>query len=138
MYGGPMIKRIEHVGVMVSDMDESISFYEHLLGFKLRIRVMNNQKEIAFLSHDGLPGFEIELLHDLSPTTSYSEYGLVNHLAFIVSNMDKTILDYKQKGIVFETDDPKRGINGRKTIRFRGPNKEVLQLVEERIQDEFV
>ncbi|MGG2090745.1 VOC family protein [Priestia aryabhattai] len=133
-----MIKRIEHVGIMVSDMDESISFYEHLLGFKLRIRVMNNQKEIAFLSHDGLPGFEIELLHDLSPTTSYSEYGLVNHLAFSVSNMDKTILDYKQKGIVFETDEPKRGINGRKTIRFRGTNKEVLQLVEERIQDEFV
>ncbi|MGC9934549.1 VOC family protein [Priestia aryabhattai] len=133
IYGGPMIKRIEHVGVMVSDMNKSINFYENLLGFKLRIRVINSQKEIAFLTHDGLPGFEIELLHDLSTSTSYSEYGLVNHLAFITSNIDKMIREYKQKGIIFETDEPKRGINGRKTIRFRGPNKEMLQLVEERI-----
>lgn len=131
-----MIKRIEHVGIMVSDMDESINFYENFLDFKMRVRVMNDQKEIVFLSHDGLPGFEIELIRDLQPTTSYSEYGLVNHLAFIVSDMDKTVSDYKQRGIVFETDESKRGINGRKTIRFRGPNKEVLQLVEERIKAE--
>lgn len=38
----------------------------------------------------------------------------------------------ESKGIVFETNEPKRGINGRKTIRFRGPNGEILQLVEER------
>lgn len=131
-----MIKRIEHVGIIVSNMDESITFYENLLSFKLRIRVINNQKEIVFLSHDGLPGFEIELIRHLQPTTSYSEHGLVNHLAFIVSDMDKTVYDYKQRGIVFETDEPKRGINGRKTIRFRGPNKEMLQLVEERIEAE--
>jgi lactoylglutathione lyase len=134
--GVTMIKRIEHAGIMVSDMDESIHFYENLLGFKLRVRVMNNQKEIVFLSHDGLPGFEIELIRDLQPTTSYSDYGLVNHLAFIVSDMDKTVSYYRQQGIVFETDEPKRGINGRRTIRFRGPNKEVLQLVEERIEAE--
>ncbi|QCR30642.1 VOC family protein, partial [Priestia megaterium] len=102
-----MIKRIEHVGVMVSDMNESINFYEDLLGFKLRIRVINSQKEIAFLTHDGLPDFEIELLHDLSTNTSYSEYGLVNHLAFITSNIDEMIQEYKQKGIIFETDEPK-------------------------------
>ncbi|PEY99715.1 hypothetical protein CN326_23115 [Bacillus sp. AFS018417] len=39
---------------------------------------------------------------------------------------------YKQKGIVFQTSEPKRGINGRKTIRFRRSNGEMLQLVEER------
>lgn len=67
-----------------------------------------------------------------------SEHGLVNHLAFIVSKIDKRVLTYKQKAIVFETDESKYGINGRKTIGFRGPNKELLQLVEERIQDELV
>ncbi|HWO95405.1 MAG TPA: VOC family protein [Bacillus sp. (in: firmicutes)] len=131
-----MIKRIEHVGIMVSDMDESIHFYETFFGFKMRVRVINTQKEIAFLSHDGLPGFEIELIRDLQPAALYSEDGLVNHLAFMVSDMDKAISYYKQRGIVFETDEPKRGINGRKTIRFRGPNKEMLQLVEERIEIE--
>lgn len=127
-----MIKRVEHVGIMASDMDESIQFYETLLQFKIRVRVNNGQKEIVFLSHDGLPGFEIELIRDLQPTTLYAEHGLVNHLAFVVANIEQVISYCKQKGIVFETSEPKRGINGRKTIRFRGPNGEILQLVEER------
>lgn len=127
-----MIKRVEHVGIMASDMDESIQFYETLLQFKIRVRVNNGQKEIVFLSHDGLPGFEIELIRDLQPATLYAEHGLVNHLAFVVDNIEQVISCCKQKGIVFETSEPKRGINGRKTIRFRGPNGEILQLVEER------
>ena len=127
-----MIKRVEHVGIMASDMDESIRFYETLFQFKLRVRVNNGQKEIVFLSHDGLPGFEIELIRDLQPTTLYAEHGLVNHLAFVVDNMEQVISYCRQKGIVFETSEPKRGINDRKTIRFRGPNGEILQLVEER------
>lgn len=127
-----MIKRVEHVGIIASDMDESIEFYETLLQFKVRVRVNTGEKEIVFLSHDGLPGFEIELIRDLQPTAAYAEHGLVNHLAFVVDNMEQMISYCKQKGIVFETSEPKRGINGRKTIRFRGPNGEILQLVEER------
>ena len=127
-----MIKRVEHVGIMASDMNESIRFYETLFQFKIRVRVNNGQKEIVFLAHDGLPGFEIELIRDLQPTTLYAEHGLVNHLAFVVDNMEQVISYCRQKGIVFETSEPKRGINDRKTIRFRGPNGEILQLVEER------
>lgn len=43
-----MIKRVEHVGIMASDMDESIRFYETLFQFKLHVRVNNGQKEIVF------------------------------------------------------------------------------------------
>lgn len=127
-----MIKRVEHVGIMVSDMDESIMFYETLLDFKVRVRSHNGDKELTFLTHKGLPGFEIELIRDLRQGAHYSEHGLVNHLAFIVEDMDKTISYCKQLGIIFETSEPKHGINGRKTIRFGGPNGEMLQLVEER------
>jgi len=126
-----MIKRVEHVGIMVSDMDESVAFYKNLLGFDIRIRVNNGQKELVFLTHSGLPKFEIELIRDIQSTDFYSEYGLVNHLAFVVENMDKTIESFKRKGVIFQSDKPKEGI-GRKTIRFKGPNGEVLQLVEER------
>lgn len=126
-----MINRVEHVGIMVSNMEESISFYE-LLDFKVHIAVNNGEKEITFLKHDGLPGFEIELIKDLQADIPYSEHGLVNHLAFVVDQMDQVIIRLKQKAIEFLTDEPKTGINGRKTIRFKGPNGEMLQLVEER------
>ncbi|MDR6998893.1 VOC family protein [Neobacillus niacini] len=130
-----MIKRVEHVGIIVSDMEGSIKFYETLLDFKVRVRRNNGDKELTFLSHQGLPGFEIELIRDLQQGVQYSEYGLVNHLAFVVEDIEKAISSYRQSGIVFETSEPKHGINGRKTIRFRGPNGEMLQFVEERMED---
>jgi lactoylglutathione lyase len=115
-------------------MDESIRFYEQFLGFKMTTRFISNGKELAFLSHEGMPEFEIELIRDLQPTISYSGDGLVNHIAFIVDDMEETMSYYRQHGIVFETEEPKRGMNGRRTIRFRGPNNEALQLVEERTE----
>jgi len=126
-----MIKKVEHVGIMVSDMDESIQFYESLLGFNVRVRANVGQKELVFLTHNGLPGFEIELIYEILPVISYSEHGLVNHLAFVVEDLEQTMEDFIQKGVIFQADKPKNGI-GRKTIRFKGPNGEVLQLVEER------
>ncbi|MGG1396513.1 VOC family protein [Bacillus salipaludis] len=127
-----MIKKVEHVGIMVSDMDESIKFYETLLDFKVRVRSHNGDKEFTFLTHKGLPGFEIELILDFRQDAHYSENGLVIHLAFVVEDMDSVVSYCKQLGIIFETSEPKRGINGRKTIRFRGLNGEMLQFVEER------
>ncbi|WP_338450613.1 VOC family protein [Niallia oryzisoli] len=126
-----MIKRVEHVGIMAADMDESIRFYETLLDFKIRVRVNNGQKELVFLTHEGLPGFEIELIRDIQPAVTYSEDGLVNHLAFVVDDIEHVISCLKKEGVVFQTSKPKNGI-GRKTIRFKGPNGEILQLVEER------
>jgi lactoylglutathione lyase len=89
-------------------------------------------KKLTFLTHHGLPEFEIELIRDLQQTTHYSENGLVNHLAFVVDNMEQIMNCCKQKGIIFLTNEPKQGINGRKTIRLKGPNGEILQFVEER------
>jgi lactoylglutathione lyase len=127
-----MIQRVEHVGIMVTDMDESIRFYEDLLDFKVRIRVNNGDQELVFLEHHGLAGFEIELIRDIIPTITYTEYGLVNHLAFAVDHIDSVITSLRKRGVQYLTNKPKRGINGRKTIRFKGPNGESLQLVEAR------
>jgi len=126
-----MIKRVEHVGIMADDMDASISFYERLLGFQARIRVSKSEKELTFLTHDGLPDFEIELIRDKTKKISYAENGLVNHLAFVVEDLDQVVETFKENQVVFINEQPKEGI-GRRTIRFKGPNGETLQLVEER------
>ena len=112
-------------------MDESISFYENLLNFETRVKINNGEKEICFLSHDGLPQFEIELIRDLQPSTSYSEHGLVNHLAFVVEDIEKAVSHFKQAGVTFITKEPKNGLYGRKGIRFKGPSGEILQFVQE-------
>lgn len=127
-----MIKKMEHVAIIVTDMDRSIMFYEEMFGYKVRIRGQSAVREMAFLYHDNQPGMEIELIRDLNPIENYSDSGIVNHLAFTVDNIDEAIAHYKEKGIIFNSDEPKPTLDGGRMILFYGPNRELLQFVEPR------
>lgn len=127
-----MINRVEHVGIIAFDMVKSIDFYKEVLGFEVKVRTRTLDKELVFLTHPGLPEFEVELISDLINTSTYSAQGLVNHLAFSVEDFDDMFEKMKARGIIFEREEPKVGMNNRKTIRFTGPSGEILQLVEAR------
>jgi lactoylglutathione lyase len=125
-----MIKKIEHIAIMATNLDHSINFYTKIMGFNLRSRgTKGNRREIAFLYLEQDQSVEIELMNDLMPNGDYSEKGIVNHLAFTVENMDQAITHYKEKGVVFATDEPTVSIDGTKTIFLYGPNQELLQFV---------
>jgi len=125
-----LIKKVEHVALIVTDMEKSISYYSSMFGFSLRIRRQIKTRDLAFLKHDQQPGFEIELIRDLVPQGEYSERGIVNHLAFTVENMEEAIRFYKEKGIIFHSEAYDTANDGTKTIFFHGPNEELLQFVE--------
>lgn len=125
-----MIKKAEHVAMIVTDMDKSIAFYQGMFGYQVRLRGLGPTREMTFLYHDNQPGFEMELIRDLAPMGDYSEQGLVNHLAFTVDNIDEAIAYYREKGIVFKTETPNPSLDGGKTIFFHGPDRELLQFVE--------
>lgn len=127
-----MLKKIEHVAIMASNLDESINFYTQKMGFNLRSRgIKANRREIAFLHLEKDPSVEIELIYDLEPNGEYAEKGIVNHLAFRVEDMEKSISYFKSLGVIFATEKPNISIDGSKTIFLRGPNKELLQLVSQ-------
>jgi lactoylglutathione lyase len=126
-----MIKKVEHVALIVKDIKASIEYYSSIFDFELRTRGENANKYMAFLAHKNQKDFEIELIQDKDPNANYAEVGVVNHLAFTVENIDESIEYYKQKGIVFKTDEAKPPYPGAaRTIFFDGPSKEILQLVE--------
>lgn len=126
-----MIKKIEHIGIIADNLANSVKFYVDLLGFEeVRRGETKDGKHIVFLAHSGLPSFEIELIKDVQSINKYSENGLVNHLAFAVENIEYTIEILRERGVDFFAERPKMGI-GRRTIRFKGPSGEILQLVEE-------
>lgn len=116
--------------MMATDMEDSISYYCEMFGFKLRARGTNPKRDMAFLYHDDIPGFEIELMRDLYPGETYAEQGIVNHLAFTVDNIEDARKYYESRGITFSSDTPTMAIDGGKTLFFLGPNRELLQLVE--------
>ncbi|MCG7334924.1 VOC family protein [Sporosarcina sp. ACRSM] len=125
-----MIRKMEHVAIIVKDMDQSIQFYSEMFGFTVRLRGNNPNREMAFLYLEAQPDMEIELIQDIDPVGEYNESGIVNHLAFTVDDLDASIRYYREKGIVFTSEEPKPTLEGGRMILFKGPNEELLQFVE--------
>jgi lactoylglutathione lyase len=125
-----MIKKVEHVALIVTDMEKSIAYYSSMFGYQLRTRGQSPTRDMAFIYHENQPGFEIELIKDLQPMGDYSDKSIVNHLAFTVENIEDAIQFYREKGIQFNSDKPNTAVDGAKTIFFYGPDRELLQFVE--------
>ncbi|WP_419888290.1 VOC family protein [Neobacillus niacini] len=125
-----MIRKMEHVSIMVRDMDQSIRFYSEIFGFNVRLRGSKSDREMAFLYLESQPDMEIELIHEKKEKLKYIETGIVNHLAFTVENIDETIQFLKEKEIIVTSDMVKPTLDGGRMIFFHGPSRELLQLVE--------
>lgn len=123
-----MITKLEHVGIIVRDMDKSIEFYQKVLGLTLRQREWITEKvELAFLYYSNQQSMEVELIGGkLAETTE----GIVNHLAFSVENIEEEMTRLKQLGVEFDNDIPRVVLGGVKIAFFTGPDGEVLELVE--------
>ena len=120
--------KIEHVGIMVKDMDESLAFYQNILGLELRNRVwLNDTVELAFLFFPEQPSVEIELVYG-DPVEGE---GIVNHLAFTVENIEAELVRLKEAGVKLDDEEPRVILNNTVKIAFfQGPNGETLELVE--------
>ncbi len=125
-----MIGKMEHVAIMVTDMDHSVNYYAEMFGFRVRLRGSNERREMAFLYLEAQPDMEIELIRDVKPGGKYNDDGKVNHLAFTVENIEEAIAHYRKKGIEFLSAEANPTLEGGRMILFHGPDKELLQLVE--------
>jgi lactoylglutathione lyase len=121
---------MEHVAIIVTDMDETIQYYSDMFGFKVRLRGSSKTREMAFLYLEEQPSVEIELIRDINPISDYNKSGIVNHLAFTVKDINEAINYYKKKGIEFLSPEPQPTLEGGRMILFYGPSDELLQLVE--------
>ena len=109
--------KINHVAIVVQDIDAALSFWEQTFGLKLdHVEDVPSQKsKVAFLP---LGESEIELVQ---PTTSDS--GLANflekrgegmhHICIEVSDIDATLAELKSKGVRLINEIPEE-LPGRK------------------------
>lgn len=121
---------MEHIAIIVTNMDYAIRYYSDMFGFKVRIRGSTKTREMAFLYLEEQPNMEIELIHDIDPSGEYNKSGIVNHLAFTVEDINQAISYYEKKGIIFLSNQPQLTLEGGLMILFYGPNGELLQLIE--------
>ena len=121
-----MLRKIEHVGIQVRNLDRSIGFYTEVLGLTLRKRVrLNETTELAFLP---LGDSEIELICK-STEYIFAKEGIVNHLTFRVDDV-AGILDHLRKhGVELIHQQPLFMEKlGTRIAFFWGPDGEKLEL----------
>lgn len=121
-----MLRKAEHIGINVSDMDRSIKWYTEVLGLTLRSRVrLNDTVELAFLP---LGDTELELVWRQGQVVDGSE-GVVNHLAFTVDDVAAVLAHLRTHGVKLLNEEPVHiPALGARIAFFHGPDGEKLEL----------
>ena len=117
------LKRVDHVGIAVKNLDEAVKFYESL-GFKASgYEVVAEQKvKVAFLP---CGDSELELLEsttDDGPIARFIEKNGegIQHVAIRVDDIDATLAELKEKGVRLIDQTPRYGAGGAR-IAFLHP-----------------
>ncbi|EOD01129.1 methylmalonyl-CoA epimerase [Caldisalinibacter kiritimatiensis] len=128
-----MVKKVDHIGIAVKDLEETLKFYKDVLGMELEgTEIVEEQKvKVAFLP---IGDTEIELLESTDkegPIARYIEKRGegIQHIAYRVDDIEKAIEEMKAKGIRMIDEKPRYGAGGAR-IAFLHPKSTHGVLVE--------
>lgn len=128
-----MVTKIDHIGVAVKNLEESLKFYQETLGLELHgVEIVEEQKvKVAFLP---IGDTEIELLESTDADGPIAKYIAskgegVQHIAYRVDDLEKAIADMLSKGVRMIDEKPRYGAGGAK-IAFCHPKSTNGVLVE--------
>jgi len=129
----PKIKSINHVAVVVDDMEKALSFWRDALGMELHelrdVSVENSQ--VAFLP---LVGSEVELVVPTSEDSGIAKYLAkrgpgMHHICLEVDDIEGMLAQLKAKGVRLINQEPRTSADG-KRYAFIHPESTSGVLVE--------
>ncbi len=128
------ISHIEHLGIAVKSIEESLPYYENVLGLKCySIEVVEDQKvKTAFFK---VGQTKIELLEPTSPDSTIAKFiekkgEGIHHLAFNVTDgVANALAEVEAKGVQTIDKTPRRGAEGL-DIAFLHPKSTCSVLTE--------
>ena len=129
------ISRIDHIGIAVTNLADTIKFYEEVLGLKCSgtETVADQKVKVAFFP---LGDSELEFLESTSedgPVAKFIEgnkgRGGVQHIAVRVDDIHSAIAELKEKGVAMIDEEPRYGAGGA-SIAFCHPKSTGGMLLE--------
>ena len=124
---------IEHIGIAVKSLDESIPYYENLLGIKCySVEEVKEQKvKTAFFQ---IGQTKIELLESTDPEGPIGKFlekkgEGIHHLAFAFDNADAALKSADEKGLTLIDKVSRKGAEGM-NIGFLHPKSTHGVLIE--------
>ena len=114
----PQIKAINHVAVVVEDMEKSLAFWRDALGLTLHeLRDVPAEKsQVAFLP---LAGAEIELVMPTSDDSGIAQYLAkrgqgMHHLCLEVDDIAGMMMQLRSKNIRLINEEPRTAADGKR------------------------
>lgn len=127
------LSHIEHIGIAVKNIEESLKFYEGVLGLKCyNIEEVADQKvKTAFLM---IGQTKIELLEATSEESPIAKFiekkgEGIHHIAFAADGIENALADAEGKGIKLIDKTPRKGAEGL-DIAFMHPKSTAGVLME--------
>jgi methylmalonyl-CoA/ethylmalonyl-CoA epimerase len=106
----PKLKKINHVAIVVADIDESLKFWRDALGIEMsHIEDVPSQKaQVAFLP---LGDSEVELVKPTADDTGAAKFlaergGGMHHLCFETDDVVGMLASLKEKGVKLINEEP--------------------------------
>ena len=111
-----MIKKIDHIGVVVNDIEEALKVYQQALGLTLaKIQERPDQAvTIAFLPTGES---EIELVQPVTSDSGVAKFLQkrgegIHHICLEVDDIEKALADLREKGLQLIDEMPRTGPGG--------------------------
>lgn len=125
------LSRIHHIAIIVSDYEASKDFYVNKLGFQIVRENFRPERKDWKLDLKINETTELEIFGVKNPPARVTrpEAAGLRHLAFFTDNIEKTVAELKEKGIVTEpirVDE----FSGKKFTFFADPDGLPIELHE--------
>lgn len=132
----PKVKRIDHVAILVDDMDKTLGFWRHALGMEVS-HVHDVPAEAAQIAFLPTGGSEIELVRPTTDDSGLAKYlekrgpGM-HHLCLEVDDIDGMLRQLEEQGIQLINEQPRLAADGRKYafIHPKSTNGVLVELYE--------
>lgn len=127
------VKRIDHIAIVVPDIEAAQSFYRDALGLEvIHIEQVDDQDVIAAFMLAG--NSEVELVEPLTDTSGVGRFLAkrgpgIHHIALEVDSLEATLAQLKARGVRLIDQEPTIGSGGKK-VAFIHPKSTSGVLIE--------
>ena len=112
------IKRLDHIGVAVKDVDEVQKVYTEMLPLELASSDSVGELKTGFIP---VGETSLELVMSTTPDGVMSKYidkkgEGIHHLAFEVDDIDQAVAELKAKGVPLTSEEARPGAHGSRVV----------------------
>lgn len=111
-----ILKKVDHIGIAVKNLDETIPYYTETLGLKvLKIEEVTSESvRVAFIDAGNV---KLELLEPMSEQSAIHSFiekkgEGIHHIAFGVEGIEERMNELREKGVRILNEQPKIGAGG--------------------------